>query len=456
LENDAKLFRRTGAVLATAIHAPRQGDIELLSDALFVIGDDGAIVDIHRNDAHELAKDFEAGGRLVTLAPTQILLPGMVDLHVHAPQFPQIGSALDVPLEDWLQEHTFPLEARCADAEYAASIYETLVECLLANGTTAAMYYASIHLEATQRLATICLRRGQRALIGRVAMDNPDQCPPSYRDPSAAVAEAETRAFINYVRTLTGNEAGLISPVITPRFIPSCTDDLLHRLGTIARETGCHVQTHCSESDWEHGYVLDRCGISDTQALAGFGLLSRRSVLAHGNFVSDGDISIIRDTQSAIAHCPLSNAYFSDAVFPLRKMLDRDVHVGLGTDIAGGASPSLLENARHALIAARHLENGVDAALPAGERKRPGARISTAEAFWLATAGGGIALDLPIGVFEPGYQFDAIVVDAAASGSNLCLSPDDGAEDTLQKIIYTASRANIGSVWVAGRLVHGA
>ncbi len=421
-----------------------------------VIGDDGTIADIRQNDAHELAKDFEADARLTTLSPTQILLPGMVDLHVHAPQFPQIGSALDVPLEDWLQAYTFPLEARCADAEYAAGIYESLVECLLANGTTTAMYYASIHLEATQRLADICLRRGQRALIGRVAMDNPDQCPPTYRDPSAAVAEAETRAFIDYVRTLAGNEAGLISPVITPRFIPSCTDDLLQRLGSIARETGCHVQTHCSESDWEHAYVLDRCGVTDTQALSGFGLLSRRTVLAHGNFVGDRDIDTIRRAQSAIAHCPLSNAYFSDAIFPLRKMLDRDVHVGLGTDIAGGASPSLLENARHALIAARHLENGVDAALAPGERKRPGARISTAEAFWLATAGGGVALDLPIGVFETGYQFDAIVVDAAVPGSNLFLSPDDGAEDILQKIIYTATRANIGGVWVAGRLVHGA
>jgi guanine deaminase len=427
-----------------------------LSDVLMVIGDDGTIADIRQNDAHELAKDFEADARLTTLSPTQILLPGMVDLHVHAPQFPQIGSALDVPLEDWLQAYTFPLEARCADAEYAAGIYESLVECLLANGTTTAMYYASIHLEATQRLADICLRRGQRALIGRVAMDNPDQCPPTYRDPSAAVAEAETRAFIDYVRTLAGNEAGLISPVITPRFIPSCTDDLLQRLGSIARETGCHVQTHCSESDWEHAYVLDRCGVTDTQALSGFGLLSRRTVLAHGNFVGDRDIDTIRRAQSAIAHCPLSNAYFSDAIFPLRKMLDRDVHVGLGTDIAGGASPSLLENARHALIAARHLENGVDAALAPGERKRPGARISTAEAFWLATAGGGVALDLPIGVFETGYQFDAIVVDAAVPGSNLFLSPDDGAEDILQKIIYTATRANIGGVWVAGRLVHGA
>jgi guanine deaminase len=438
------------------LHAPSRGEIQLLRDALFVVDDDGSIADISIGDTSGHAEDFHENGRLTILAPHQLLLPGMVDLHVHAPQFPQIGRALDVPLEDWLQTHTFPLEARCADPDYAETIYESLVDCLLANGTTTAMYYATIHLEATQRLADVCLRRGQRALIGRVAMDDASQCPPNYRDPSAAVAEAETRAFITYVRTMPGNAAGLISPVVTPRFIPSCTDDLLHRLGRLAQETGCHVQTHCSESDWEHAYVLERCGVTDTAALNGFGLLSRRTVLAHGNFVGDADIDLIKAAQSGIAHCPLSNAYFSNAVFPLRKMLDCGVHVGLGTDIAGGASPSLLENARHALIVSRHLENGVDPALHAADRSRPGARISTAEAFWLATAGGGIALDLPVGVFAPGYQFDAMIVDSQAPGSNLSITTDDAAGDILQKIIYTGGRPNISKVWVAGRMVHSA
>jgi len=130
----------------------------------------------------------------------------------------------------------------------------------------------------------------QRALIGRVAMDDPDQCPVYYRDASAAVAEADTRAFIAYVQSMVGNEDGLIRPVITPRFIPSCSDELLRRLGALARETGCYVQTHCSESDWEHGYVLNRCGVTDTAALESFGLLSRHTILAHGNFVGDEDI----------------------------------------------------------------------------------------------------------------------------------------------------------------------
>jgi guanine deaminase len=325
---------------------------------------------------------------------------------------------------------------------------------LLANGTTTALYFASIHLPATERLADICLRRGQRALIGRVAMDDPTQCPAYYRDASAASAEADTREFIKYVHTLPGNESQLISPVITPRFIPSCSDDLLRRLGALAGETGCHVQTHCSESDWAHRFVLDRCGISDTRALDGFGLLSRRTILAHGNFVGDEDISLIKERGAGIAHCPLSNVYFSDAVFPLRRILQQGVHVGLGSDIAGGASPSILDNARHAVIASRSLEAGVDPMLTRDQRRRPDSRIDAVTAFWLATAGGGIALDLPVGIFEQGYRFDAVVIDAGARHSNLRLDGRDTPEDILQKIIYHAARVNIREVWVANRRVH--
>jgi len=445
------------AFMGTALHTPTCGQLEILRDALIVVGGDGTIDSVHARespDTGRLAGQFAEKGSLVMLEPNQYLLPGFVDLHVHAPQWPQLGLALDLPLEQWLQAFTFQLEARFADLDYANTAYESLVDGLLANGTTTALYFASIHLPATERLADICLRRGQRALIGRVAMDDPTQCPAYYRDASAASAEADTREFIKYVHTLPGNESQLISPVITPRFIPSCSDDLLRRLGALAGETGCHVQTHCSESDWAHRFVLDRCGISDTRALDGFGLLSRRTILAHGNFVGDEDISLIKERGAGIAHCPLSNVYFSDAVFPLRRILQQGVHVGLGSDIAGGASPSILDNARHAVIASRSLEAGVDPMLTRDQRRRPDSRIDAVTAFWLATAGGGIALDLPVGIFEQGYRFDAVVIDAGARHSNLRLDGRDTPEDILQKIIYHAARVNIREVWVANRRVH--
>jgi guanine deaminase len=445
------------AFQGTFLHAPQRGQLECLENALIVVAADGSITAVHHQDtaaARTEAARLAATGSLVSLPARCFVLPGMVDLHVHAPQWPQLGKALDLPLEEWLQKFTFPLESRYSDTAFAVQTYESLVSNLLANGTTTALYFATIHLEATKALADICLRRSQRALIGRVAMDNPDQCPDFYRDSSAQVAEEETREFIRYVRALPRSD-GLIYPVVTPRFIPSCTDDLLVRLGKVARETGCHIQTHCSESDWQHQYVLDRYGRTDTAALDSFGLLSRRTVLAHGNLIDAADAAVLRERGAGVAHCPLSNVYFSDAVFPLRRMLDAGVHVGLGTDIAGGASASILENARHAVINSRLLEAGVDPAQSRAQRRRPDSRIDAPTAFWAATAGGGIALDLPVGLFAPGYQFDACMIDATVSHSNLHIADEDSPATVLQKIIYEAARANISQVWVANRRVVG-
>ncbi len=423
------------AFLGDALHTPRCGEVELLRQALIVVDGAGRIAAIHTQPSavrDQLIERLERDQSLVRLRPNQYLLPGFVDLHIHAPQWPQLGKALELPLEDWLQTHTFPLESRYADIAYAQAIYTDLVATLLANGTTTAVYFASLHLAATQILADVCLARSQRALIGRVAMDDPQLCPPFYRDASAQQAIDETRAFIDYVRAMPGNAAHRIHAVITPRFIPACSDKLLRGLGALAAETGCPVQTHCSESDWEHDFVRQRCGCSDTQALDGFGLLSRRSILAHGNFLADSDMAIIAERGALVAHCPLSNVYFSDAVFPLRRALLRGVQVGLGTDIAGGASPSILENVRHCVIASRLLESGVDPHQARTERRRPDSRVDVPTAFWLATAGAARALDLPVGAFAAGLDFDSLLIEAGPE-SNLRLDSADSAAEVLQE-----------------------
>ena len=435
------------------MHALAPDALDLHDDAVLVVDGQGAIQALHPAGSaqHGAAlRDAGSRGALLSLRPGQILVPGLVDLHVHAPQWPQAGSAMHLPLEAWLRERTFPLESRYADLAYAERVYDDLVACLLANGTTTAVYFATIHEPASEALARICLRRGQRACVGRVAMDDPAQCPDSYRDRSAAVAVEATRRFIGAVRALPGNDRGLVRPMVTPRFIPSCTDALLRGLGDLAASCDCAVQTHCSESEWEHRFVLDRTGRSDSASLDGFGLLRRGSVLAHGTFIDDADMALIGERGAAIAHCPISNAFFSEAIFPLRRCLDRGVHVGLGTDISGGSSPQLLDNARQAMIVSRLLESAT------GKATGVAARIDFRTAFWLATAGGGQALDLPVGQFRPGYRFDAILVDAGRSGSNLRLWPQDTLEDTLEKIVSGAGRAELSKVWVEGRLVHDA
>jgi guanine deaminase len=325
----------------------------------------------------------------------------------------------------------------------------------LANGTTTALYFATIHQDATRILVDTCLEQGQRALVGKVAMDNAEECPDYYRDVSADAAIDGTRALIDFVRAHPDNSEGLVKPVVTPRFIPACSDAALEGLGALAAGCGCHVQTHCSESDWEHGYVLQRHGITDTESLDRFGLLGRRSVLAHAGLVTQKDMEIIALKQSAVAHCPLSNAYFGGAVFPLKAALEKALHVGLGTDISGGPSASLFDAMRTAIMVSRMLESGTEPDLPPDERsRRKRARIDFRDAFYLATTGGGISLDLPIGRFAPGFHFDAIAIDAKAEFGTIRLWDDlDRGEAILQKIVYTASKPNIAGVWVGGRQV---
>lgn len=442
---------------ASGFHAPEAGTVDILDNVLIDIDADGMIRAVTRpeNPDHpKIRAEAETEGRLERLPDGSYLLPGLVDCHVHAPQYPQLGNALDVPLEIWLQKYTFPLEARYADLAFARRAYGYLVEDLLANGTTTVLYFATVHQDATRLLADICLDKGQRALIGKVVMDDPESCPDYYRDASTEAALKGTVDFIDYVRAHPDNGERRVLPVVTPRFIPSCTDAALEGLGQIARDCGCHVQTHCSESDWEHGYVLSRHGVTDTESLDRFGLLTRRTMLAHSNFITSDDMDRIRMREAAVAHCPLSNAYFAGAAFPLRAALEKGLNIGLGTDISGGPSASLFENARAAILAARVLESGVDPDLDAASRAsgKP-ARIDFRHAFHIATAGGGKALDLPVGLFAPGYHFDAIVVDPDAEKGTMRLFDElDSGEGILQKIIYTASRANIADVYVGGIL----
>ena len=447
--------------LGTFFHAPKQGAVEVLDDTLVSVDADGSIDALMRPlDANYDAEKSKAqrAGSLVALPPGCFALPGFVDLHIHAPQYPQLGAALHVPLEVWLQEYTFPLEARYADIAFARRAYAALVADLLSLGTTTAVLFATIHQEATRHLVDICLERGLRALVGKVAMDHPDMCPDYYRDASVDAALDGTRALISYTQEHPANRAALVLPVVTPRFIPACTDPLLAGLGELASECGCHVQTHCSESDWEHGAVLSRYGATDAASLDGFRLMTRKTVLAHSNFLSSPDMDLISKRGSGVAHCPLSNAYFANAVFPLRQALKKGIRVGLGSDISGGPSASLLDNCRMAIAASRMLDDGVDPNIP---RERRGvnedSRIDWRTAFHLATAGGADVLDLPVGQFAVGRQFDAIFVDTEAPlGTIRIFDGLDDLERVLQKIIYSASRANIRDVWVGGRRVAGA
>ncbi|GEO65628.1 amidohydrolase family protein [Levilactobacillus spicheri] len=384
--------------------------------------------------------------RLVVLAPNTYLLPGFIDLHVHAPQWPQAGLALDRPLADWLNTYTFPLEAKYADTGYAQRVYQHLVAELLANGTTTAQYFGTIHHAANLVLAQQCVRLGQRGYVGQVVMDNPDQTPATYRSATATLT-ADTERFILAVQKLAQSSRTTLVPVITPRFIPSCTPRALTLLGQLAHRYALPIQTHCSESVWEDQYVPAHFnGQRDTEVLERAGLLTAKTVVAHGTQLTAPDFARLHRTQAAVAHCPISNAYFGNAVFPVQAALDHQVTVGLGSDISGGFTPSLYRNIQQAVMASQMLQDGTTPTQPTG---RAASRISAKTAFYLATKGGAQSLHLKAGQLAPGYLADFQVVhDRYAT-----VMPTDS-DSVFERLIYQTTPAEIQEVYVGGRLVH--
>jgi len=444
----------TQIFLGTAFTSKSPTEVQILKNNLFFVNADGMIDKIiapEHLEYQNLVNSYKGKENFHQLEDHQYFLPGFVDLHVHAPQWAQAGTALDIPLNDWLNTYTFPIESKFSDLDFAKKVYNDVVSTLLANGTTTVLYFATVHKEASILLAQICAEKGQRGLVGKVVMDNPEENPDFYRDADTNTALADTEEFILAVKELGETSKQGVYPVVTPRFIPSCTDEALQGLGNLAAKYNTHIQSHCSESDWEHKYVQDRFQKNDAFALNDFGLLSDKSVMAHCNFISDEDADLFVETGTAIAHCPISNAYFANSVIPIAHFHSKGVEIGLGTDISGGFSPSLYDNIKQSVISSRMLEDGVNTKLPADERGVPGSRLTVNEAFYLATVGGGDSLSLPIGRLTENYIWDVQVIDT----TNLPLyDSNDDLQDAFQKMMYLIRPENIREVWVQGEKVH--
>lgn len=432
--------------------------IEVLEQHLYCINEKGMIVKrLAPSDAtyNQLLYEAKESDILVELHEGQYLLPGFIDLHIHAPQWGQSGTALDIPLHDWLNTYTFPLESKFKDTGFAEKVYSHLVDTLLAHGTTTGLYFATVHEEASYKLAEICAKKGQRGLVGKVVMDDLEQNPDYYRDKDTQTALEDTESFIKRVKALQPKIKQGVYPVVIPRFVPSCTDQALEGLGKLTAEYDVHVTSHCSESDWEHGYVKERFGKNDAQVLDDFGLLTDKSVMAHCNFLSDADALTFKKQGTAIAHCAISNAYFANGVIPIKKFHDMGVEIGLGTDLSGGYDPSIYSAIRQSIISSRMLEDGVDTNKPPTERNnREKSRITANEAFYFATAGGGESLSLPIGRLAENYAFDAQVIDTTTVNASMPIfDHSEPLEDIFQKLLYLTKRENIASVWVQGEKI---
>jgi guanine deaminase len=387
------------------------------------------------------------------------------DTHIHAPQYPNVGIFGNTTLLDWLNKYTFPLESSLVDLSKARRIYSRVVRKTLSHGTTCAAYFATNDVAATNLLADLCYGAGQRALVGRVCMDQ--LSPPNYRDESPEASVEATKATIAHIAAIDPT-MDIVRPVITPRFAPSCSVELMQGLGQLARETHLPVQTHISENHNEIALVKDlfppeSTGAGDDSYAAVYdacGLLTSRTILAHAIHLSEAEAELIAKRGAKVSHCPCSNSAITSGEARVRWLLEKGIGCGLGTDVSGGYSPSVLEAARLAALVSRHVAmEGDDTA-----------KLTVEEVLFLATRGGAdvVGLDGRVGAFEVGMEFDAQLIGLGIVGDNGDVHVEtEGTEDgnvdlfgweswdeIVAKWLFNGDDRNTRKVWVKGRLVH--
>ncbi|XP_016147121.1 guanine deaminase isoform X2 [Sinocyclocheilus grahami] len=369
-------------------------------------------------------------------------MPGMVDTHIHASQYSYAGTALDLPLLEWLNTYTFPVEAKYKDLDFANDVYTKVVRRTLKNGTTTACYFATIHTDASLLLGELADRFGQRALVGKVCMDYNSAVPQYKESPSECKEETD-----RFIKELLKKEYPNVKPVVTPRFAPSCSSSLLSELGEIANNNKLHVQSHISENKEEVELVktlFPGCK-SYTDVYLKHNLLTDRTVMAHGCHLTDEELEIFRETGSAVSHCPNSNISICSGMLNVRNVLNHNVKLGLGTDVAGGYSPSMLDAMRRTLDTSKALT------IQDPQHKT----LSFEEVFRLATLGGSEALSLDdqIGNFVVGKDFDALRVNVCVPDGPIDLFPGEGPKVILEKFLNLGDDRNITEVYMAGRRV---
>ena len=373
-----------------------------------------------------------------------LIFPGMVDLHVHAPQYAFRGMCMDLELMDWLNRYTFPEEEKYEDLAYAKRAYGMFADAMKHSATARSCIFATRHRPATELLMSLMEKSGLVSYVGKVNMDR--EASEALTEESAEASAYTTFGWINAVKDRFRNT----KPILTPRFIPCCTDRLMEELREIQMAYGIPVQSHLSESKGEIEFVkllrpddpfygdsyndYDLFGKNDDIET------DVKTVMAHCVWSTDEEVELMRRNGVFVAHCPASNVNLTSGIAPIRKYLDLGLNIGLGSDVAGGHNLSLFRAITDAIQVSKMYFRMVD------EAYRP---LVFSEAFYLATKGGG-AFFGKVGSFEAGYEFDAVVMDDAVLPHPQSLTLAERAE---RAVYLGLDEKNITAKFVAGRKI---
>ncbi|MCR5272737.1 MAG: amidohydrolase family protein [Lachnospiraceae bacterium] len=374
-----------------------------------------------------IPKQYE--GAPVTDHGRALIIPPFSDLHVHGGQYAERGTGMDLILSDWLSTYTFPEEAKFSDAEYADRIYKAFVDDMIKNGTFHASFYTTIHGDTAGHLIKFMEDAKMHGFVGKVNMDMNS---PDYLTEDTEESLKETEAFLE--KHIGGER---VKPILTPRFAPTCSRELLYGLGRLAKKYSVGMQTHLVESIWEKAEAVrlfDDCSC-DAEIYEKAGLLDNGpSILGHFIFPGEDDIRIAKKYNAITVHCPDATNNIIAGIMPAKMLSDRDIKITLGSDVGAGHGVAVYKQVARAVQLSK---------LKAFYEPENNGTLTFAEAFYMATKEGGEVFG-NLGSFEKGKDFEAIVIDGVED-EGLPLSP----ANRLERFCYCGDDRNIIARYIA-------
>lgn len=410
----------------TADPAVHTGAVRLEEDGLLLVSDGK----IHaRGSYQELSTSYP--NVPVVDYRGKLILPGFVDGHVHYPQTRMIA-AYGEQLLEWLERYTFPTERRFRDPVYAAEVAESFLAELLRHGTTTAVALCTVHPESVDALAEVTLAQNLRLVLGKVWMD---------RNAPADLCDTAERAYADSKQLIARwHERGRLHYAITPRFAPTSTPAQLEAAAALWREhPTTYLHTHLSENQAEIDWVLSLFPgrTSYTDVYDHYGLVTSRSIFAHGVHLTEAELRRLGEQASTLAFCPSANLFLGSGLFPFRQVREAGVRVVLGTDVGAGTSFSLLSTLSEAYKVLQLQRQ----------------TLSPHQGFYLATLGGAAALGLDqvVGNFDTGKDADFVVLDFLATPRlRLRLAHSEETEERLFALMMLGDDQAVHATYVAG------
>ena len=375
---------------AHILYTKERSRFEVLENG-YVAVEDGRVVGIS-TDLSSLGGDEQS----VTDFGDCLLIPAMNDMHVHAPQYRNQGIAMDLELLPWLKNYTFPEEKKYADTAYAERMYRRFIRDLWRFGTMRSCVFATIHTDSTRLLMQLFQEAGMGAMVGKVAMNR--NCPPELSETVEDMIEGNEALIAEFYKP-----DALVRPIITPRFVPSCTPEMLQACGNLAAKYQMPVQSHLSENISEIELVqnLEKESSNYGDAYNRYGLFGQTpTIMAHCVWTAGEELELMKKNGVMVAHCPTSNLNLASGLAPIRTFIEEGIPVGLGSNISGG----------HDLNIFRMMVFAIQVSKMHYQQNHAKPFLTLSEVFWLATKSAGSFFGR-VGSFEPGYEFDALVID---------------------------------------------